>query len=61
MLYPLEYFKKEVKQVVKNALSKVSYDTSKLDIQLEEPPEDMGDSSFPCFILAATVKKILEI
>jgi arginyl-tRNA synthetase len=57
MLYPLEYFKKEVKQVVKNALSKVNYDTSKLNIQLEKPPENMGDSSFPCFILAATVKK----
>ena len=54
MSYPLIDAEKEVTSLLKKTLAKLKY---QCDIRIEIPPENMGDFSFPCFLLAPIVKK----
>ena len=51
---PLEMFKSQAKELVKNTLSRMGINT---ELPLEIPPEEMGDYAFPCFLLAKEMKK----
>lgn len=52
MTYPIYEFKNQIISVLQNILS-----THNVKIQLEKPPENMGDAAFPCFFLAPYLKK----
>jgi arginyl-tRNA synthetase len=54
MTYPLTEAKKEVNSLIKKSLSKLKYEC---EIKLENPPENLGDFAFPCFLLAPIAKK----
>ena len=54
MTYPLDEFQTEIKTELKHALSTLKL---QCEIQLECPPEGMGDYAFPCFQLAAIAKQ----
>ncbi len=53
-MYPLDECKKEITAETKKVLAKykISY-----EIQVEIPPDNMGDFAFPCFQLAPIIKK----
>ena len=54
MDYPINTIKTEIITLLEQTLSKLNY---KIKINLEMPPEDMGDFAFPCFSLAPIAKK----
>ena len=54
MDYPINIIKTEIITLLEQTLSKLDY---KININLEIPPEDMGDFAFPCFSLAPIAKK----
>ncbi|MBN1860442.1 MAG: arginine--tRNA ligase [Candidatus Thermoplasmatota archaeon] len=54
MMYPLEECKKEI---LTELHTTIAHYTSAYEIQLEIPPEHMGDFAFPCFQLAPILKK----
>lgn len=53
-MYPLDECKKEIQTEIQTIAAKYNIP---LDIQIEVPPENMGDFAFPCFQLAPILKK----
>jgi len=54
MEYPLYQAKKEIINILRDTLDKLEITG---EIKLEKPPGEMGDFAFPCFSLAAQLKK----
>ena len=53
MKYPYEEFREEVKNRLREAMSKLGIEA---EIRIEEPREEIADLSFPCFSIARKMK-----
>ncbi len=54
----MKYFLEKVEEEIKNSLKNVLDDKlQNIQLNLEKPPENMGDYAFPCFPLASVYKK----
>ena len=54
MEYPLYQAKKEIIYILRDTLDKLEITS---ELKLEKPPGEMGDFAFPCFSLAAQLKR----